>query len=175
MRTFVRLGTTAITALVLAAPLAAQPNGRHQQEARDRNDRGRENGWMGSGGESRSDDRGRADDRRRGDERDAMDLRGRAGNRWREEQEGVVRSYFAGSRRVAASRRAMVRFPHAWDNRLYVMGYFPTAYDFYREPLPRELERALDLPGRGYDRFIFGGQLIVIDRFTRTIVLAIRI
>ena len=67
-------------------------------------------------------------------------------------------------------RYAYSRLPYGWSSRIRLYGFFPYEYDAFMEPVPYELEYVLPPLYEGYDRFIFGGRMIVIDHFTRTIV-----
>lgn len=120
------------------------------------------------------DPRGRGDDRWRDnrgrDDRGRDNARWRPDDRWRGDHVRVIREYYAVPRHYYVPRFAYARLPYGWSSRVYLYGFFPYEYDYYVEPLPEGLAYVLPPLYPGYDRFIFGGRIVVMDHFTRSIV-----
>jgi hypothetical protein len=95
--------------------------------------------------------------------------------RWREDHSRIVLGFFSSPRYRYVPRYAFATLPFGWDQALYEDGYFPPEYDAWCDTVPVQLEYQLPPLYRGYRRFIFGDRLIVMDQFTRRIVLVVRI
>ena len=123
----------------------------------------------------RTENRGRGDDRPRVFNRWEGGERWRGESRWREDHARIAFEFFASPRYYYAPRYAYASLPPGWEDVIYADGFFPEYYDQWMEPVPLELEYRLPPVYRGYQRFLFGGRLIVIDRLTRSIVMVVRI
>lgn len=124
-------------------------------------------------GRGRPDDRWRDNGRGRPDGRRYDNGRWRPDDHWRGENVRVIRQYYAVPRHLFVPRFAYARLPYGWSSRVYLYGFFPYEYDYYVEPVPPELEYLLPPLYSGYDRFIFGGRILVVDHFSRNIVFMI--
>jgi hypothetical protein len=99
-------------------------------------------------------------------------FRGRIDDRWRQANEFGMRRYFnSGHFGAFAGYRA--RLPFGWDRRVYLNGFFPVDYDLYLRPVPADLDYLLPPLDDGYARFVFGDRLVVMDRFSRRVVVMV--
>ena len=94
---------------------------------------------------------------------------------WRDNSSRILIQWFSQPRHYYNPRYAFSRLPYGWEDVIYEDMYFPAEYDAWTDEVPLELEYQLPPLYRGHRRFIFGDRLIVIDRFTRNIVLVVRL
>jgi hypothetical protein len=128
----------------------------------------------------RADVRGGADLRGRADVHGGADFRGRPDVRapiGRVSRPLITRAYpgprgFGGSRVFRGAGRFSVRgdLPFGWERSVVFHGYFPVGYASYCEPVPVEYDDMLPPPNPDYDPCLFGDRVIVVDRFSRSIV-----
>jgi hypothetical protein len=100
-------------------------------------------------------------------------FRGRIDDRWRDGNALGMRRYLSSGRNFGVFAGYRARLPFGWDRRVYLNGFFPVDYDIYLRPVPPDLDYLLPPLYDGYARFVFGDRLVVMDRFSRRVVVMV--
>jgi hypothetical protein len=138
---------------------------------------GRPDARGGADFRGRPDVRGGADSRGRPDVRGGADFRGRPDGRapiGRVSRPLITRAGSRGFRGApvfrAGGRFGLAGLPFGWEHRVVFHGFFPLEYASYCEPVPVEYDYMLPPEQPYYDPCLFGDRVIVVDRFSRSIV-----